>query len=465
MSATQPPGEPVGAGERDRLLAPFARFKRIALAVSGGADSLALMHLTACWAGARGVDPACGSGCHIEVVTVDHGLRAEADMEAAWVGAEAAKLGLPHTVLRWTKAWPATGLQAAARDARYQLLLRFAVARGIDAIATGHQAEDQAETLIMRLARGSGVDGLAGMPGAAVLAPPHASRTAGATVTLLRPLLQVSKDRLAATLRAEGLSWLDDPSNQNLKFERVRLRQAAPVLSGLGLEPGRLALSAHRLQRARAALEQATGALAARAVDLHDGLYCSIDRAALDAAPAEIALRLLGRVLSAYGGQTGPPRLAKLESLQAQLIGSRPHRATLAGCLIRADGARVHVYREPGRAGLPVIMLGPGQSAPWDRRFLVGLCANARGPVVVRALAMDDLAILRHSKNPGMKLALPNKVLLSQPGFWHQERLVAIPCLDRGVDLRAAAREWEAERHYSAVFTNAAVIMTSPGAG
>ena len=230
----------------------------LALAVSGGPDSMALMYLVAAWVAEAGVaDRQRLEPVPLVVLTVDHGLRRESAAEAAWVKAEAAKLGLPHATLVWNAPKPSTALQSAAREARYRLINRYLdreLAEGHVAvkrrIVVGHHEDDQAETVLMRLARGSGLDGLSGMRD-----EEHVSPADGANgYTIVRPLLRTPKARLMATLQAAGRSWKEDPSNHAPEFERVRMRQALETLRGLGIGSAEIGRSAWRLSRARRAV-------------------------------------------------------------------------------------------------------------------------------------------------------------------------------------------------------------------
>ena len=211
---------PLGVREFGALVArlgPFGPSPRIAAAVSGGADSMALLLLAARWAP--------GAGARLVALTVDHGLRAESAAEAARVAAWCAARGIAHRVLEWRGAKPAAGLQEAARTARYGLLAGWCRRGGIVHLLTGHNAGDQAETFLMRLRRGSGVAGLAGMPAVAVRDG----------VRVLRPLLGVRRERLEAALEAAGEAWIEDPSNRDPAFERVRVRADAARLEAAGI--------------------------------------------------------------------------------------------------------------------------------------------------------------------------------------------------------------------------------------
>ena len=227
------------ASELESLFGWMRRHARLALAVSGGGDSTALMHLCARWRNTADTPVP-----DLHVLSVDHGLHPDSAAVARRVCARARALGLPCTVLRWQGDKPETGIEEAARTVRHALLAEWCMAHGA-ALVMAHTLEDQAETLLMRLARGAGLDGLAAMV--------RETTAPGAPVPLLRPLLGVSRSALRDWLREEGIDWHEDPANTDERFERVRLRRAWPHLTALGLIPEKLALSADRLRRAREA--------------------------------------------------------------------------------------------------------------------------------------------------------------------------------------------------------------------
>lgn len=409
---------------------PLAPFKHVVLAVSGGPDSMALMLLASLWVKA-GLAP---DDLAIEVATVDHGLRAVSAREAEWVAERAKSLGFPHTTLVWGGNKPGSALQARAREARYALLVAHARSRAKTpaAVVTAHTADDQAETLLMRLGRGSGLDGLAGMAPSRPLLP-------DGSVQLVRPLLAVSKGFLVALLKERGERWLEDPSNERLDFERVRIRSAHDHLSALGLSNDKLALSAARLTRARDALERLTDARLAALVNFHDGVFASLDRAAWEAEPEEIRVRLLARLLVTFGGEAKPAQLSQIEAIVSAIARGRPLAQTLGGCIVSQGRTTLRLYREPGHHTLPHVPLLPGEEVVWDWRFRVGYNgaagedpeADGRSgevdAVVVRPLGFAAYATLRGGL--ALKDRPPARAAAGLPALWSGERLVAVPSL------------------------------------
>jgi tRNA(Ile)-lysidine synthase len=332
---------PISAQDAKGLFADWRAAPAIILAVSGGPDSVALMWLAARWR------RTLKRGPRLVAVTVDHGLRPEAAREARDVKRLARTLDLPHRTMRWTGAKPKTGVPAAARSARYRLLVQAARTSGATHIFTAHTRDDQAETLLMRLVRGSGLAGLAGM----------ARQSGRDGVLLARPFLLVSKSQLVATLKKAKVGFADDPTNRDLKFTRPRLRAVMPVLAAEGGDARNLARLATRLARANAAVEVLVDG-AARYLALRDRATSpGFDAKAFFAMPEEIRLRLLWRAIDRYGHE-GPAELGKVETLLAALdrVASEKARGrrtglkqTLAGALVTLTDDRIRITAAPPR--------------------------------------------------------------------------------------------------------------------
>lgn len=339
---------PISSEEGDRLFNGFSTFPALLIAVSGGADSAALLFLLARWRAER------RDGPRLFVATVDHALRAQSRHEAAAVKAMARMLGIAHRTLRWNGEKPKTGIQEAARAERYRLLSQEARRVGAAHIALAHTLDDQAETVLLRLAAGSGPAGLSGMR-------PMETRDG---VTLCRPLLEVRKQRLVATLEQAGLGWSEDPSNADPRFARPRLRSTATALAREGLTPERLARLAMRIRRAEEAVT--AGTASARAKLCHKRYPERLDGGALIAIPEELALRILSAEITSTGrgGGGNPPRLQRLEALweemRAAIAGGWRLRRTLGEALISVDSdLSVSIGRAPERR-----VRRPGKSAP-----------------------------------------------------------------------------------------------------
>lgn len=330
--------------EANALFGGLADLRGLILAVSGGPDSTALLVMAAAWA--TRIKSQQKRSPKLVAVTIDHGLRPESRREASAVKRLARRLGVAHRTVRWRGKKPGSGLQQAARAARYRLLAEEAVRASFAHIVTAHTLDDQAETLLFRLARGSGLTGLAGMATISTL-PISGDRE----TFLLRPLLGVPKTRLIATLKAAGVKYSDDPSNRDPRFVRTRLRGLLPRLAAEGLDAKTLARLGSRMRRAEAAVEFSVGAartaLAPEPWRRHGPIVFAAG--AFGDLPHEVGLRLLGRAI-AHVGDEGPVELGKLELVYDSLRASPPlKRRTLAGALVSLRDEKLTVERAPPR--------------------------------------------------------------------------------------------------------------------
>jgi tRNA(Ile)-lysidine synthase len=293
-----------------------------AVALSGGGDSLALMHLLTDWARARGLAPPVA-------LIVDHALRKGSAGEARKAAAFAKKAGLAAYILTRKGSVPKSGIEAAARDARYGLMGAWLKKRGIATLYVGHTLDDQAETFLLRLGRGSGLDGLSAMRACAPF-----PLNGYADLNLARPLLGISRNALRAYLKNLRQAWLEDPMNSETRFARSRIRSLMPALEEAGLSPIRIADAAAHLARVRVALEMATDAVLAR-VARTQGNRMLLDATALMAAPREVGLRALAALLMGVSGEPYRPRFDALERLFDGIAGGRlGGGATLHGCRV-----------------------------------------------------------------------------------------------------------------------------------
>lgn len=341
-----------------RALGPFEAAPELAVAVSGGSDSLALTLLAGRWAASK--------GGHVIAITVDHGLRPEAAGEARQVKRWLTQHGIRHVTLRWRGPKPERGLPAAARDARYELLARYCRRHGLLHLLLAHQAEDLAETFLIRLGHGSGLIGLAAM----------ASVTEFEGVRLLRPLLGVTRAMLRATLQAQGQGWIEDPTNQDMNFERARLRAQMPQLQSQGIRTGSVAATARALGQARARIEDRVAALLVHVSLQADG-RARFPRPLLLEAPRPLALQALAGLLQTIGAQTYPPRGEALDRLLDWMESGTARARTLAGCRIAHHGEGFMIAPEiapRGRSAAPGAGSGIKKPRPapwWPRRPLI----------------------------------------------------------------------------------------------
>lgn len=372
-----------------RFLAGLRQTEGLVLAVSGGGDSIAMLHLAV----AAGLRPA--------VVTVDHGLRPEAAAEAAMVGRVASSLGLSHQVLRW-QGWKHSGnLQNAARKARRKLMAEWAAAQGFATIALAHTQDDIAETFLMRLSRGSGVDGLAAMSGL----------WAEGGITWQRPLLDISRSELREWLVLRELNWLEDPSNDNLRFDRVKARKLLGPLAELGLTGTTLAGVALHLAEARLALDALADDWAEKSLAEEAGTV--VISQVFWQAPVETRRRLIQRVLLWIAPADYAPRGAQVgQLLQSLAIG---RAATLAGCRFLNGPKGLRAVRE-AKAAAP-----RAKGSFWDGRWRI--LGDVPQAAEIGALGAEGL-----SQVPDWRAAgLPRAALLASPALWLENQLVAAP--------------------------------------
>ncbi len=381
----------------------------MAVAVSGGPDSMCLCLMADAWARVRG-----GA---VSALTVDHGLRATSALEARQVGGWMSARRIDHHVLTWTGPKPATGIQEAARAARYQLLGDWCRSAGALHLLVAHHRDDQAETVSLRQARGSGADGLAGMAAVRELTG----------LRLLRPLLRVSKARLLATLEAAGQPWLEDPSNVAPAFARSRLRVGAP------LEVRRLARQAAEQARVRAENDRSAASWLAAHARIDPAGFATLAPAALAAAPCGIRRRAIRDIVRSVGGREYAPREARLDRLLERFPAGLAAGRTLGGCRILPWRDAILICREP-QAIEEAVPLAPGSPVLWDGRFRIEL-SGAAPALMVRAFARAGLGAL--AAPPDLR-RLPAPVRPSLPSLWHGDELVAVPHL--GAILPALAR-------------------------
>lgn len=396
---------PIGNAELGALFGGFAPLKRLALAVSGGADSLALMLLIRRWR------ETLHTGPHVLVLTVDHGLRAGSAAEAAMVAREAARLGFAHRTLVWDGAKPDSRIEERAREARYRLLADACREAGIADLLAAHHRDDQAETVLMRLGKGSGLAGLAGM---------RPSRELGDGLRLHRPLLGLSRSRLAATVAEAGLTPVVDGSNADPQFARPRLRALAGALDAAGLPAAGIAASAERLAAADAAVDHYVDRFLAEAVAIDGLAVARIDRRRLCDAPREVRQRALRRVIATVGDGGWPPvRRPRLVALEAAIV-SGGVRRTLGGAVVTGEDDRIVVHREPGRSVPLHVAVSGGQAGVWDRRFAYRV--EGEGDFTLAPLGEDGRREL------GLKSSLaPRGALAALPALRLGGDIVSVP--------------------------------------
>lgn len=397
-------------------LQPFGAEAHLALAVSGGGDSMGLLALAA---QAQTYDHAP----RFSVLSVDHKLRAEAAAEVTQVAQICRDLGLPHEVLTADKSLPEHDIQQQARKLRYRLMAAWCAQHNAQAVVLAHHRDDQAETVLMRMARGSGVQGLGGM------APRQKIHTDAGPLILLRPFLSDTGASLKQLAIEAGLPIIHDPSNDDPSFERVRWRRLLPRLEAEGLDAARLADIADTMRGAQAALDtKLTGWLDAHAAWHDYGVLC-LPRAGFEALPRAHQQRLLGRFVQYFGHHPHPLKRKKTAHMLAQ-IAARPHgAAVLGGVHVRWRQETIFMGRETAACPTPLPL--NAVKGVWDRRF--ALPDNCADSLHVAALGQAGVQELRDG-GAVFDAQIPAAYFAALPGIFAGEKLQACPIIEKNND-------------------------------
>ncbi|WP_268247220.1 tRNA lysidine(34) synthetase TilS [Paramylibacter ulvae] len=370
----------------------------VGAAVSGGSDSIAMLLLLANWC--------AKNGRALHVATVNHNLRADAAIEARFVANVCAKLGIPHETLVWP-GWDQRGnLQEAARNARKTLLSDWAKQNELGSVAIGHTKDDQAETILMRMLRGSGVDGISGIY-------PIEN---GDGFVWLRPLLDYERQELRAYLTSKNQDWIDDPSNQETRFDRVKLRRILHDITEAGFSTHGMITTAENMKRARHFLENALANHAQDICEVTDAGSILIHKEKLCVAEPEMRFRLIAHCLKRISGNIYPPRLHALELVDAQVL--LGESTALHGCLIRqASDDRVEISREPN-----AMPSQHGIKELFDNAWEIN-AVDQIGDVVVAPVGENGISQIADWRD----LGLSRYALMATPAIWRKEELIAAP--------------------------------------
>ena len=422
-------GDPLADAELAALFKPLAEAPRVAVAVSGGADSLALLDCIDRWRKAPGRPD-------VVVLTVDHRLRPDSGGAAATVKAIAEARGIPARILVRDGPQPVSGIEAAARSARYRLLIDACRKEGVSHLAVAHHGDDVAETFLMRLKHGSGVFGLAAM---------RPVLSVGGVV-LVRPFLGVSRARLRATTAAAGLTPIDDPMNRDPRFARTAARR---LLATGDVDPALLSSLAARFADLADAIDARASAFIAASVAVDGFAVAWLDAERFTEAPEEVRARVLVRLLIAVGGADYPPRTDRLTALQSALLGTAGGglKRTLADTVIERRGSRIAFYRESGRSDLPSVAVGPGYAGVWDGRFAVTVGEGAPAGLTLAALGESGRREVGATSRKLRDMPAPAGALAALPAIRHGREIVAAPVfLDGGASIPATFRSILGER-------------------
>lgn len=410
---------------------------KIAVAVSGGSDSMALALLLG--------DLANESGIDFITITVDHNLRSESAGEAIQVGKWLGKYGIKHHILKWDGEKTPSNIQAKARKARHRLMADFCSSMGIKTLCVGHTSDDQAETLLIRLMRGSGVDGLA------AIAP--SSRVFG--IRVIRPILNFTKQDLRQYLTLKKQEWVEDPSNENNKFTRVSVRKLINASDNPTLLNKRLAVTASHMARAKNYIEEKVRQSLVGIFTFNNLGFYTIDINKFKELHEEERLRSLAACLQHTGGKEYKTRFNELVALDKRIIDENPRNGcTLWGCSIapshkKGEENLLFIYREPALASQAIkIKINSHNSTEWDGRFNCTIKDTDIEGLRIGALTKDGynglsktgfeinlmpkfneciLPSCSRKASAGVDFFVPKKIIYSLPALWSLEKLLAVP--------------------------------------
>jgi tRNA(Ile)-lysidine synthase len=398
----------IGAEEFAGLLQAFDPIKKMAVAVSGGPDSMALAF---CLKRYQKTD--------VLAFIVDHNLRKGSSSEAEGVQKSLSEMGISAEILRWDHEPIITSVHEHARKARYHLLTKACHTHGIQDLFLAHHQDDQAETILMRMAKGSNIEGLSGM----------SSQTMREGIRLLRPFLSLRKDRLIVTCQEAGLSYVSDPSNTSDLFARGRLRKIMPLLAEEGLSIESLVRLGNHAAEVRQALDVAVRDFLIKFARSEIGGYVRIDRTALGSIPRAIGLRALASSLRFVHDHDYPPEQDGLAGFFDTILGATEDTArTFYGCIASVSENRVSILREPS-AATDISPLNPQESVLWDNRWLVSADPLTK-PSLIRALGNPSHEIV-DLLAPKLRHQVPQgRVRASLPSIWIEGELHAIPSFE-----------------------------------
>ena len=385
----------------------------IALAVSGGPDSTAMMFLVS---KSKKIKKK-----NVTVLIVDHDLRKDSRKEANLVMRNAKKIGFKYKILKWRGLKPSSGIQEAARKARYDMMISWCEKNNVKKLFLAHHLDDQVETFLMRLSKGSGIDGLSSM-----------SKTSlKVNVNIIRPFLEIPKTKLVEIANSSNMKWVSDPSNSNLSYQRSRIRKLIPALSREGIDSHHINLVIKRMDSAKDALNETVNSNIIKYVKSMEGIAFSLSYEALDKLSPEILLRILERIIMVASGSIYPARRLKLEAILSWLKSDNQISAkTLSGTVLRKRKDYIIFYRElkSSQASASIRPL-TNRYLSWDNRFHLKL--NKSKDLEVKSLGNEGVKILKSKKllkKHGLK-NIPLSAWKSAPSLWSKKRLISVPSL------------------------------------
>jgi tRNA(Ile)-lysidine synthase len=384
----------------------------IGVGVSGGGDSLALLLLSAEWAQ--------NTNRSLKAVTIDHGLRSGSSLECDHVKRISDGLSIQHTTLKWL-AEPVGNLQNAARNARHELLLEWTYKQKLSVVLLGHTLDDNAETVIIKLIRGSGIDGLAGI---------EKSKNING-LNIYRPLINIPREDLRAYLQAKKVGWIDEPSNFDERFERIKVRNFLPSLSHVGLTPKKLVKLASHMSRAKEALTCQVSNFARQHVEqtIWGDLAINLDE--FIKIPREYQFRLLSSGLRWISGKVYKPRFQSLERLLNAITSQKLGKSmSLMGCIIKYDRNWLKLSREFSAISKPSVAMKP--NFVWEKKWQIEVDLEKLNVATVGPVGKNGLEQLEGYN----RINVPQTALICSVAMFENKNLLCVPIVSYGSGLK-----------------------------
>tara|TARA_B100001057_G_scaffold70408_1_gene64412 strand:+ start:43642 stop:44913 length:1272 start_codon:yes stop_codon:yes gene_type:complete len=396
---------PITDDQISNIFSPLINKKKIALAVSGGRDSNALMLLVSKWILIKILN------IEVHVLTINHKLRKESDNECLQVSKIAKSYGFKHKIITWSHKEIKTSIQEQAREARYKLMLNYLKKYEIDVLLTGHTLDDQVETFIMRLSKGSGLDGLRSIQKDRVIDQ----------ITLHRPLLGIKRSMTTKILECSNKEWIDDPYNDDLRFERIKIRKNLHYLENLNITHESINKSISRLTRSQEAIKNNVNKLFFNLVEINNLGYLTIKRPQIDNIHEDFIIRILQRCLGIVSGGKRVS-LSSLETVYNDMIRTCKSK-TISGCIIKVLSDRYVVAREI--RDFKSMYLKSGDEITWDNRFNILLKSSANDALIIKNLGASNY--LKNYCQDTYLENLPKYIINALPGGFIKDKLVLLP--------------------------------------
>ena len=402
----------------NKLIKTFDQYvtsQKIAIAVSGGIDSMVLMKVSSL---SKKIKPK-----NIHILTINHDLRKGSKEETLFVRKEADKLGLKATVLTWKGKKPKSGIQEKARKKRQNLLFNYCKKNNISDLFFAHHLDDQIENFIFRMFRGSGIVGLTSFSNFSKIDK----------INLIRPLINTPKSDLLLFAKKQKIEWIEDPSNSNLDFDRVKVRNVLKNFYDSGFDKKLFLKSISKLKSINEDIELLTGDYIANYIEVYENIYVSIKKEFFSNSPKEIQMRVIKNCISFFAPEKlfSPKDIKIINILNWIKCNSKVESKTLGGTLFKKNNNAIILYKEVNKLShIKPVNISKSEFKSWDNRFLVK--SNVKIDGKISYLGPEGVKILKSKKidvNKAKKNA-PIAAIYSSPAIWQKKRLISAPIFD-----------------------------------